>query len=298
MVTLMKWSIEEEEYLKENHDKLTNEEMSKGLSRPKHEIEKKLYRLGLGRQIRWTSKENEKFKKMYSLSSMAELQKEFPDKTRINIASHASYLNLKKEPQTFYRIKNDSAKATKRFTDEEEKELERLFKLGLSRREIASKFPTHKLLAVEEKLQRMRLVYLQTWTPDEDKILRIVYAESKEEILQQLSNRTWVAIFGRMRTLGLHRKQQPNQKLTDEKLKELYNLGFNDTQIARECGMANSSPVSQRRHKLGLPALEIPTRERNTYRIRNVPKEINEFLKTKDNVRKYILGLIEADMKK
>lgn len=318
------WTCEEEQILKENWDTKTNHEIVELLNgkRSLSSVGGKLLSMGLVKEpIRWTVEENKKFKELYPIStSDKELKEIFPNKS--GFATHASNLGIKKETEILHKIMIEAGRNRRVFSENEEKELERFFKIGLSRKDIASKFPSHTFASIRYKLKTMGLInirkprcihkvpiikvpkirktsdYNNRWSEEEDANLAMIFRESKDKILQEFPNLTWKTLCGRMRKLGLYRGHL-NKKMTDEQFLKLYREGTSDNAIGKKFKLSSGN-VGERRKRLGLPV--IPRKKKQcTDRIAfdmKMEREIVQFLKEKKNLTGYIRSLIEEDRKR
>jgi 5-methylcytosine-specific restriction endonuclease McrA len=96
-----RYSKEEIDFIKENYDKMTYEELANIMNRPKNSVSDKILELGLNKRKNYTGlfsdEEKELVKKYYPIMDKNELMKLFPNRTYGSISSFARRNKIKKQ---------------------------------------------------------------------------------------------------------------------------------------------------------------------------------------------------------
>lgn len=93
------WSVEEDEYLKENYKELTKDELATNLNRSIYSITNRVNRLGLSLKCGWTEDELEILEECYTVGGVTLCNEKGLLKSRATIIYKANSLGLNKEIQ-------------------------------------------------------------------------------------------------------------------------------------------------------------------------------------------------------
>ena len=151
-------------------------------------------------KTRWTAQEDSLISKKYPSGDLKEL----------------SLLLRRNRDMIVYRAKKLKVRRLKYWTEEKKDLLKQIYP-KYSQKNVLEKFDRSwwDIRTQARKLNLKRPKSCPRWSNDEIKLLQENYTnESKDKILNLLSNRTWVSIYWKAEQLGIKRKIISNLKIT------------------------------------------------------------------------------------
>ncbi len=243
------WSKKEEKYLRKNYSKESAEMIAKSLDKTRNSIYQKASSMGLnsgrsGLGDRWSSSEIEKLEKLFPTTENSELV-DIIGRTESSIKNKADDLGISKKKKLCENEKIESRELFKEGLSVEEisekmnlssslvfnflcneKRLKIMYKeQGLSQKEIGERFSRNQSV-ISEKMSEFGIDTCRSepWSEKEEKFLRENYLEmSKEDLVSELSKRTWNAIKSKALELGLARdaSEYKNSEEVKDRLRSL-----------------------------------------------------------------------------
>lgn len=284
--TRLYWEEWELDFLRQNHDKLTVEELTERLSangRTVIAVAQRLREMGLNEGINYyTPEEDEIIKTNYNKITLKQLCKLLPDRTPKSIFKRARNLKLNNE-------------AAPDWTPEEDEIIKRYYK-QTHIKELGSKLPGRSLKSIWNRAQHIGLRRSKRtetgnklkWDEVEINLLTDNYGKvSRDEILNLLPNRSWQSIKAKAALLGLTIEQNPDwTQLEDEILINSYKV-ISTEEIALSL---NRSPdaVRIRARKIGIAT----TGREKLYTAHTVDED---FFGKPNLLNSYWAGFIAAD---
>jgi hypothetical protein len=195
MVMIMKWSIEEDEFLKENYKTKTSEELAEIVGRSQSSVKHHLLELGLRVMYKWTPEQDEVLKNNYQKTDkeLSQLLK----RSQKSIRSRREFLGL-------YRGQAPN------WSKEEDEKLRKLWNGGLrDRKIIKSHFSDRTLSSIKARINNLSLPEPSHWTTSEETLLRELYPSATQKtLLEKLPRHSWLGIRCEANVLKLKRGKE------------------------------------------------------------------------------------------
>lgn len=218
-----RWTIDEDNFLKDNYSDYTTKKLAKMLNRTESSISCRVHFLNISKG-KWSVKEDDIIKKYYSKGGYIECKKMGLSVSKEAIHSRASYLGVKKGRTYTKWSDEDIEYLSKNYSELSFEEL--VVNLGRSRSTIIAKA---NVLGLKKR---------NNWTIEEDNLITLYYPDTTIEDLQSKGvKHSEYAIQQRASYLGVRKRCESNDWTTTElkllkdsyattTIKELQNMGL------------------------------------------------------------------------
>lgn len=286
-----RWTIEEEEFLRENWGTKSDTEIGKMLGKSTQSVcDKRTEKGWVHPTVKFSKVEVEKLRNLYPILSWEELQKEFPNRTVQSLRSVAESNKWKRG-------------TIQHFWSSEEIEILRKLYKSASWQDLKSALPKRNKSAINGKASSLKLKRKYNWSNEDiEKLKKYFGTLDWESLMKMFPERTKIAIIGKAEKLHLssnnYRWKRKWLITEDNILREFYSFSSKE-ELLKKLPKRNWSQITVRASYFKIKKERINRlRDQFTVYYPLINLQIKEFLKSKKNLSSYIRSLIEKDMER